>query len=166
MYLFLLRSKDEALDAFKAFKAKVEKQYGKQIKIMIFDRGGECYGRYTENGQAPGPFVEFLQEHEIITSTLCLVLHIRMKPSSRHICIWGSPSKVRIYNPQEKKQDLRTISGYFIGYAGKSKGYRFYYPTHNTRIVDLRNAKFLENDFISRSGQFQNIVNKKDHYKA
>ena len=66
MYLYLLRTKDEALDAFKIFKAEVEKQCGKQIKIVRFDRGGEYYGRYTENGQAPGLFVKFLQEHGIV----------------------------------------------------------------------------------------------------
>ena len=60
MYLYLLRTKDEALDAFKNFKAEVEKQCGKQIKIVRSDRGGEYYGRYTENGQAPGLFVKFL----------------------------------------------------------------------------------------------------------
>jgi len=65
MYLYLLRSKDEALDAFKVFKAKVEKQCGKQIKIVRSDRDGEYYGRYTENGQAPGPFAKFFQEHGI-----------------------------------------------------------------------------------------------------
>ena len=43
------------------------------------------------------------------------------KPSLGHICIWGCPSEVRVYNPQEKKLDPRTISGYFIGYAEKSK---------------------------------------------
>ena len=30
---------------------------------MRSDRGGEYYGRYTENGQAPCPFSRFLQEH-------------------------------------------------------------------------------------------------------
>ncbi|RDX94925.1 hypothetical protein CR513_22636, partial [Mucuna pruriens] len=59
MYLYLLRSNDEALDAFKVFKAEVEKQYGKQIKIMRSDRDGEYYGRYNENEQAPGPFANF-----------------------------------------------------------------------------------------------------------
>ena len=33
---------------------------------MRLDRGGEYYGRYTEDGQAPGPFAKFLQEHGII----------------------------------------------------------------------------------------------------
>lgn len=81
----------------------------------------------------------------------------------RHIRVWGCPSEVRIYNPQEKKLDPRTISGYFIGYAEKSKGYRFYCPSHSTRIVESRNAKFLENDLISGSDQFQDIVPENDH---
>ena len=66
MYLYILHSKDEALDAFKVFMAEVEKQCGKQIKILRSNRGGECYGRYMENGQAPGLFAKFLQEHEIV----------------------------------------------------------------------------------------------------
>jgi len=60
MYLYLLHSKDEVLEAFKVFKAEVKKQYGKQIKIVRSDRGGEYYGRYTENGHALGLFVNFL----------------------------------------------------------------------------------------------------------
>ena len=60
MYAYMLHSKNEALDAFKQYKAKVEKQIGKPIKIMRSDRGGEYFGRYTSEGQAPGPFTDFL----------------------------------------------------------------------------------------------------------
>lgn len=67
------------------------------------------------------------------------------KPSLRHLHVWGCPAEARIYNPNEKKLDSRTISGYFIGYPSKSKGYRFYCPNHSTRIVETGNAKFLEN---------------------
>ena len=66
MYLYMLHNKNEALDSFKVFKAEVEKQCDKQIKIVRIDRGGEYYGRYTEDGQAPSPFVKFLQEHGIV----------------------------------------------------------------------------------------------------
>ena len=66
MYLYLLHNKNETLDAFKVFNAEVEKQYRKQIKIVRTDRGGEYYGRYTENGQAPVPFTKFLQENDIV----------------------------------------------------------------------------------------------------
>ena len=60
MYLYLPNNKNEALDAFKVFKAEVEKQCDKQIKIVRSNRGGEYYGRYTNDGQATGPFAKFL----------------------------------------------------------------------------------------------------------
>ena len=80
--------------------------------------------------------------------------------------VWGCLSELRIYNPQDKKLDPRTISGYFIGYAEKSKGYKFYYPSHSTRIVESRNAKFLEYDLVSGNDQFRNIVSDIDHTKS
>ena len=69
---------------------------------------------------------------------------------------------MRVYNLQEKKLDPRTINGYFIGYVERSKGYRFYCPSHNTRIVESRNIKFFENDLISGSDQSQNLVYMRD----
>ena len=63
MYLYIIHNKNEALDAFKVFKAKVEKQYRKQINIIRTDRGREYYGRHIEDRQAHGPFVKFLQEN-------------------------------------------------------------------------------------------------------
>ena len=86
--------------------------------------------------------------------------------SLRHMRVWGCSSEVRIYNPQEKKLDPRTISGYFIGYAEKSKGYIFYCPFHNTRIMESRNAKFLEYDLVNGSDQFRNIVSDIDHTES
>ena len=53
--------------------------------------------------------------------------------------------------------DLRTISGYFIGYPKKSKGFRFYCPNHNMRIVETGNTRFIENDEISGSNNLRNI---------
>ena len=81
------------------------------------------------------------------------VLWTGRKPSLRHIHIWGCPAEARIYNPHEKKLDSRTISGYFIGYPDKSKGYRFYCPNHSVRIVETGNARFLENGEISGSNE-------------
>ena len=177
---------------------------------MRSNRGGEYYGRYTENGQAPSPFAKFLQEHEIVSQHTMLgssdqngvterrnrtlmdmvrsmlsnsnipkflwtdILKTSMyilnrvptkailktpfelwknwKSILRHMRVWGCPFEVRIYNPHEKKLDRMTLSGFFIGFAETSKGYRFYYPSHLTRIVKSRNAKFLENDRISGGG--------------
>ena len=78
MYLYILHNKNEALEAFKVFKAEVEKQCGKQIKIVRSDRGGEYYGRYLEDGQSPRSFAKFLQEHGIVANTPCLVLQTKI----------------------------------------------------------------------------------------
>ena len=74
----MLHKKSEALDAFKIFKAEVEKQCGKQIKIVRSDRGGEYYGRQTEDGQAPGPFANFFKSTGCLPNTPCLVHPTRM----------------------------------------------------------------------------------------
>ena len=55
----LIREKSESLEAF---KAKVEFQQGKRIKVVHFDRGGRYYGRYDETRCSPGPFTRYLQE--------------------------------------------------------------------------------------------------------
>jgi len=82
------------------------------------------------------------------------------KPSLRHLHVWGCQEEIRIYNPHEKKLDARTISGYFIGYPEKSKGYRFYCPTHSTRIVETGNARFIENGETSGSEASRNVETK------
>ncbi|GKC78145.1 retrovirus-related pol polyprotein from transposon TNT 1-94 [Tanacetum coccineum] len=73
------------------------------------------------------------------------------KPSLKHLHVWGCPTKARVYNPQKKKLDSQTVSGYFICYPEKFKGYRFYHPNHSSRIVKTGNAKFLENGKVSGS---------------
>ena len=40
-YVYLLHSKDEALNSFKTYKAEVENQLEKKIKVIRSDRGGE-----------------------------------------------------------------------------------------------------------------------------
>lgn len=68
------------------------------------------------------------------------------RPRLRHVHEWGCVAEVRIYNPQEKKLKPRTVSDFFISYAEWSKGYRFYCPSHNFKIVKAKNACLLKND--------------------
>ena len=44
----LIHEKSDSLEAFKAFKEKVELQQRKKIKVVHSNRGGEYYGRYDE----------------------------------------------------------------------------------------------------------------------
>jgi len=41
--VFFLKTKDEALECFKTYKAKVENQLEKKIKRVRSDRGGEYF---------------------------------------------------------------------------------------------------------------------------
>ena len=55
------------MDVFKNFKAEVENQLSKKIKVVRSDRGGEYYGRYDGSGeQRPGSFTKYLMECGIV----------------------------------------------------------------------------------------------------
>ena len=80
--------------------------------------------------------------------------------------VWGCPTEIKVYNPHERKLDPRIVSSYFIGYAEKSKSYRFDCLSYSTRIVESKNAKFLENDVISASDQPLDLDLEQDHEVA
>ena len=58
-YVYLLRSKDEALEMFQHFKNEVENQLDRKIKGVRSDRGGEY----------EAPFGDFCSQHGIIHQT-------------------------------------------------------------------------------------------------
>ena len=62
--------------------------------------------------------------------------------------------------------DPRTLSRFFIGYVETSQGYRFYCPSHSIRIVESRNAMFLENDMISGRDRFRDLIPIHDHIET
>ena len=58
-YIYLLKSKDEAIEKFVLYKNEVENQLNKKIKVLRSDRGGEY----------ESPFVDFCAQHGIIDET-------------------------------------------------------------------------------------------------
>jgi transposase InsO family protein len=56
-YIYLLKSKDEALHYFKIYKAEVENQLERKIKHLRSDRGGEYFSN---------TFDIFCEEHGIV----------------------------------------------------------------------------------------------------
>ena len=48
--VFFIKEKSDALEMFKVFRTEIEKQLGKIIKIVRFDRGGEYYGKHGDVG--------------------------------------------------------------------------------------------------------------------
>ena len=61
-FVELICEKSDSLEAFKAFKSKVELQQEKKIKVFHSERGGEYHGRYDETKRNPRPFAKYLQE--------------------------------------------------------------------------------------------------------
>ena len=49
MWTFMLKTKDEAFEQFKKFKAFIENQYGTKIKVLRTDRGGEFTSNEFKN---------------------------------------------------------------------------------------------------------------------
>jgi hypothetical protein len=78
------------------------------------------------------------------------------KPNLQHFRIWGCPAEARPYRPQEKKFDEMIVSCYFIGYAERSRRYKFYDPT-NIIIFEINTIKFFENVMVQR-GKINQIV--------
>ena len=68
--------------------------------------------------------------------------------------------EVRPYNSQSKKLDPKTISGYFISYYVRSRGYRFYCPSHTTKVIESYRAISYEDDAGTSQG-LRDIVLKK-----
>ncbi|WJZ99453.1 hypothetical protein VitviT2T_017897 [Vitis vinifera] len=58
-YVYLLKSKDEAIEKFVLYKTEVENQLNKKIKVLRSDRGGEY----------ESPFVDICAQHGIIHET-------------------------------------------------------------------------------------------------
>lgn len=53
-YLLLIKEKSKALNKFKIFKSNVEKQMGKSIKIVKYNKSNEYYGKPDTIGQTKG----------------------------------------------------------------------------------------------------------------
>jgi hypothetical protein len=78
-YVYLLKTKDEALDYFKFYKVEVENQLETKIKRLRSDHGGEFF---------PNVFDDFCAEHGII--------HVRTSPYS-HESIGIAERKSRMF---------------------------------------------------------------------
>jgi hypothetical protein len=58
-YIYPIKERSEALEKFKIFKAEVENQHDRKIKVVRSDRGGEYYGKHTTYGQIPDLLLGF-----------------------------------------------------------------------------------------------------------
>ena len=72
-------------------------------------------------------------------------------PSLNHLRVGGSSAEAKVFNPNIRKLDPKTVSCHFIGYLKKSKDFRFYCPDRHTKFVETRHAIFLEDEMMRGS---------------
>ncbi|GJU70458.1 zinc finger, CCHC-type containing protein [Tanacetum coccineum] len=130
-YVYLLHSKDEALDKFKVFKTEVELQQGSLIKRFRTDRGGFS-----------------------IKGTGLPLMNSGLKKNLNYLRVWGCKAVVRLPNPKLKTLGERGIECIFVGYAEHSKAFRFFVIKPNesvaiNSIIESSDAIFDENIFSS-----------------
>ncbi|GKB98061.1 zinc finger, CCHC-type containing protein [Tanacetum coccineum] len=148
-YVYLLHTKDEALDKFKVFKTEVELQQGSLIKGFRTDMGGEYMD--TLYFQSVGLSQGFWGEAMLIA---CYLLNRVV---------------VRLPDPKLKTLGERGIECIFVGYAEHSKAFRFYVIEPNDSvainyIIESMDAIFNEHRFpsIARPCQRSLVKRTKD----
>ena len=150
-YVYLLRSKDEALEMFQHFKNEVENQLDRKIKVIRSDRGGEYEAPFGVAERKNITLKEMINAlllssglpqnlwgEAILSANYILnrILHKKTnkspyelwkgrRPSYKYLKVWGCLAKVAVPIPKKVKIGPKTVDCVFIGYAHNSSAYRF-----------------------------------------
>ncbi|GKA36968.1 zinc finger, CCHC-type containing protein [Tanacetum coccineum] len=121
-YVYLLHSKDEALDKFKVFKTEVELQQGSLIKIFRTDRGGLSQGFWGEAMLTACYLLNRVpNKRNKITP---FELWTKKKPNLIYLRVWGCKAVARLPDSKLKTLGERGLECIFVGYAEHSKAFR------------------------------------------
>ncbi|GJQ99262.1 zinc finger, CCHC-type containing protein [Tanacetum coccineum] len=171
-YVYLLHSKDEALDKFKVFKTKVELQQGSLIKRFRTDREGEymdtlyfqSVGMIHETTAPYTPQQNGISERK--NRVLKEMVNSMLSYSGLSQGFWGEAmAVVRLPDPKLKTLGERGIKCIFVGYAEHFKAFRFYVIEPNdsvaiNSIIESRDAIFDEHRFSSDPRPSQRSLGK------
>ena len=118
-YVYLLKSKDEAIEKFLLYKNEVENQLNKKIKVLRCDRGGE----YESS------FVNFCAQHGIIHETTT-----PYSPQSNGVVEWKNRTLKEMMNamlissslPQNMWGEAILFTNYLLNKVPKKKEKKFH----------------------------------------
>lgn len=79
------------------------------------------------------------------------------KPKVSHLRAFRSPVFVHINIEKRRKLDPKSFCGIFGGYSLNRSGYRIW-DGKNSRIIDSRNIKFLEEEITTKSVDYRRIL--------
>ncbi|GKB58046.1 retrovirus-related pol polyprotein from transposon TNT 1-94 [Tanacetum coccineum] len=172
-YIYLLKSKDEAIDKLVLYKTEVENQLGKKIKVVRSDIGGEYVAPFAELCAKHGIRHEFTSPYspqqngiaERKNRTLKEMVTAMLISSGMSQDMWGEailtatyllnkiPPKVAVPTPKAQKIGPKSVDYIFIGYAKNSSAYLFIVndsknpDIQKNTVMESRNASFFENIF-------------------
>ncbi|GJW12154.1 zinc finger, CCHC-type containing protein [Tanacetum coccineum] len=167
-YVYLLKSKDQAFETFKIYKAEVENQRGKKIQILRSDRGGEYFSTefssYCESHglihQRTAPYTPQQngvaeRKNRVLQDMINAMLVSANLPKN----LWGEAllTACHVPLPNTSKLGPRGLKSVFVGYAKDSKSYRCLDLDSNV-IVESRDVDFFENKFRHDSTSTNEIV--------
>ncbi|GJT64928.1 zinc finger, CCHC-type containing protein [Tanacetum coccineum] len=167
-YVYLLKSKDQAFETFKNYKAEVENQKGKKIQILRSDRGGEYFSAefssYCESQglihQRTTPYTPQQngvaeRKNRVLQDMINAMLVSENLPNN----LWGEALLIACHVPLPNTSKLgpRGLKIVFVGYAKDSKSYRCLDSDSNV-IVESRDVDFFENKFRHDSTSTYEIV--------
>ncbi|GJU37252.1 zinc finger, CCHC-type containing protein [Tanacetum coccineum] len=152
-YVYLLNTKDEALDKFKVFKTEVELQQGSLIKRFRTDRGGEYMD--TLYFQSVGIIHETTAPYTSQQNGISERKNRVLKEMVNFMLFYLGLSQgavVRLLNPKLKTLGERGIECIFVGYVEHFKAFRFFVIEPNesvsiNSIIESRDVIFDENRF-------------------
>nr|GEZ82935.1 retrotransposon protein, putative, Ty1-copia subclass [Tanacetum cinerariifolium] len=178
--------KHEVFETFKVFQKKVENQLGKTIKSLRSDRGGEYMSQefldhLKDHGIIAHRTPPYTPQYNGVSKrrnrTLLDMVRSMMSQTTLLKSSWdyALETAARILNmvptkkvektPYERdtltkldKLEPKSIKCIFIRYPKETMGYSFYYPPEN-KVLDARNAEFLENSLITQeaSGSLEDL---------
>ncbi|GJZ96715.1 retrovirus-related pol polyprotein from transposon TNT 1-94 [Tanacetum coccineum] len=172
-YVYLLKSKDKAIDKFVLYKTKVENQLGRKIKVVRSDRGGEYVSLFAELCEKHGIRHEFTALYSPQQNSIAERKNYTLKEMVNAILIssglsqdmWGEailmatyllnkiPPKVAVPTPKAQNIRPKSVDCIFIGYAKNSSTYRIIVhdlknpDIQKNAVMESRNASFFENIF-------------------
>ncbi|GJR32293.1 pol polyprotein [Tanacetum coccineum] len=110
-YVYLINTKDEALNMFKTYKAEVENQLDKKIKNS---KDEACLAANTILNRIP---------HKKSDKSL-YQLWKGKQPSYKRMKVWGCLAKVQIPLPKRTKLGIKTVNCVYLGSTKNSAAYR------------------------------------------
>ncbi|RDX99780.1 Copia protein, partial [Mucuna pruriens] len=98
----------------------------------------------------------------LLGEVLKTVVHILNRVSTKAVNktpyeLWTGKKPSINHLPHERKLDSRIVSCYFVGYAERFRGYKFYDPTSRS-LFEMRNARILEEVEFGKEGNIRNVA--------